>query len=416
MSNPEARTARAHTLEIAQAKVLGAIDDSRAAVASVSRKIWERPETGGLEIFASSIAMEALRDAGFEVEGGFCGIPTAFLARRSRSADGHARPRIAFMAEYDALPELGHACGHNLICASALAAGIGLAAAGAEGEVLVYGTPAEETNGAKTAMAAAGLFDGVDAALMIHPYAGNYLYTEALALDGIEIAFSGRSAHAAAAPWEGRSALDAVIMTFNAVNALRQTMRPEARIHGVITDGGAAPNIVPERSSARFYVRARSRSYLDELAERFRDCARGAALATGTELAIAGFEASFDDMLNNRTLAERFRDHIGRFPGSRPFRSAPDSFGSIDMGNVSKVVPAIHVLIDIADGREIGLHTREFRELAGSAYAEEATIRAAKALALTGLDAMSDPGFLAAARAEFDAATGRSKRGTTEAP
>ena len=391
-----------------EAKVLDAIDGCRGAVASVSRAIWERPETGGRESFASALAMGVLGEAGFQVEGGFGGIPTAFLARKGRpAASGLASPRIAFLAEYDALPELGHACGHNLICASALAAGIGLAAADPEGEILVYGTPAEETDGAKAAMAAAGLFDGVDAALMIHPYSGNYLYTEALALDGIEIVFAGRSAHAAAAPWEGRSALDAVIMTFNAVNALRQTMRPEARIHGIITDGGAAPNIVPERSSARFYVRARTRSYLDELAERFRGCARGAALATGTELSIGSFEASFDDMLNNRTLAERFRGHAGRLPGSRPFGESPDSFGSIDMGNVSKVAPAIHVLIDIADGREVGLHTREFRELAGTAYAEEAAFRAAKALALTALDAMSDPGFLARVRSEFEAARGR---------
>ena len=386
-----------------RARALEAIEGARPIVLSVSHGIHDRPELGGEERFASGLLADTLEAAGFAVERGFAGIPTAFLASKGKAGG----VRIGFMAEYDALPVIGHGCGHNLICSSALAAGIGLAAVAYEagGEVAVVGTPAEETDGAKVRMSEIGAFDSLDAALMIHPYSGNYYVTESLAMDAIELAFTGKPAHAAASPWDGLNALDAVIMTFNAIGALRQQMRPDARVHGIITEGGTAPNVIPERTVARFYVRAKTRAYLDELVGRFMDCARAAALATGTKLASRNYEASFDDMVNNVALAQRLRDRLLE-QGSGPFERAPDSFGSIDMGNVSHRVPAVHVLVDIANGASIPAHTTEFRDAAATPYADEALIRAGKALALTGLDAMTDSAFLESARAEFAASLG----------
>jgi amidohydrolase len=385
-------------------RALGAIEGSRDLILSVSHRIHDRPELGGEERFACGLLAESLESRGFAVERGYAGIPTAFLARRGNPSG----TRIAFLAEYDALPGIGHACGHNIICSSALAAGIGLGevASSAGGEAIVVGTPAEETNGAKVRMSELGCFDEFDAALMVHPNAGNYYMTESLAMDAIEVEFSGRSTHAAATPWEGLNALDAVILTFNGINALRQQTRPDARIHGIITDGGKAPNIIPEHAAARFYIRAKRRDYLDALVERFKDCARAAALATGTRLETRNYEASFDDMVNNLALALRFKDRMEGLPGSGRFGRSPDSFGSIDMGNVSHRIPAIHVLVDIANGAAITPHTPEFRDAASMPYADEAVIRAAKALALTGLDAMTDTQFLEATRAEFAASIG----------
>lgn len=389
----------------ARRRVLEAIEGARDLILSASRRIHDRPELGGEERFASGLLAEILESRGFAVERGYAGIPTAFIARR-----GDARgTRIAFLAEYDALPGIGHGCGHNVICASALAAGIGLGEVAAEagGEAVVVGTPAEETNGAKVRMSELGCFDELDAALMVHPNAGDYYVTESLAMDAIEVEFTGRATHASATPWEGLNALDAVIQTFNAVNALRQQMRPDARVHGIITDGGKAPNVIPERAVARFYVRAKRRDYLDALVERFKNCARAAALATGTRLETRNYEVSFDDMVNNLALALRVKDHMEALPGQGRFGRSPESFGSIDMGNVSHRIPAVHVLVDIANGAAITPHTPEFRDAAATAYADEAVLRAGKALALTGLDAIADAEFLESARAEFAASLGR---------
>ena len=205
---------------------------------------------------------DTLEELGFTVERGYAGIATAFRARKGTTKGAH----VAFLAEYDALPGIGHACGHNMICSSALAAGIGLGAlidrldSESIGEVSVIGTPAEESEGGKVLMAERGAFQDLDAALMVHPLDGNYYIAEALAMDSWEVEFFGKSAHAAAAPWEGKNALDALILTFTNINALRQQIYPEARIHGVIVDGGAAPNIIPEYTRARFHVRAKKRA------------------------------------------------------------------------------------------------------------------------------------------------------------
>lgn len=387
-----------------QKRIIAAVDAAAECILSVSHQIHDRPETAYQEVFASGLLAETLETFGFQVERGVAGLPTAFLARKGKP-DG---PRVAFLAEYDALPEIGHACGHNVIASAALAAGIGLGALADElnGEVLVIGTPAEETSGGKVALVERGVFDQVDAALMVHPYHGNYTVAESLAMDAIQVEFFGKPAHAAAAPWEGKNALDALLLFFTNLNALRQQIKPDARIHGIITHGGVAPNIIPEYACGRFYVRARHRAYLDELVDKFEQCVLGAAVATGTRSQVSNYESSFDDIVNNAALAQRMADYMVDVLGSAPFGGSPDSIGSTDMGNVSQRVPAIHLMVDIADGQPFSPHTHEFCTAALSPFADQALLRAGKGLALTGYDFLQDTILRELAREEFRAALG----------
>ncbi|MCE5207148.1 MAG: M20 family metallopeptidase [Chloroflexi bacterium] len=381
-----------------QQEIITAVDSAREKILDVSHQIHEHPELGDQEVFASDLLTRVLESFQFKVERGYTGLPTAFCARKGNGGG----PRVAFLCEYDALPEIGHGCGHNVIGSASLAAGIGLGAVVDRlgGELWVIGTPAEETNGAKVWMVEKGAFRQVDAALMIHPHDGNYVRTESLAMDAIQVTYFGKPSHAAATPWEGKNALDGLILLFNGINALRQQVQPDARIHGIVTYGGAAPNIIPEKAQGRFYVRAKTRKYLNQLVEKFKACAQGAALASGTRVEFENYEFSFDDMLNNMALAERVQSYAEAL-GAKPFHSAPDSFGSVDMGNVSHGVPAVHVLIDIADGKILHSHTREFCTAAATPYADEALLRAGKALALAGCDLLSDEAFLQRVKQEF---------------
>jgi amidohydrolase len=387
-----------------QKQIIKTIDEATERMTSVSHQIHDHPQLGYEETFASALLADTLEQYGFKVERGYAGIPTAFRACKG-AANG---PCVAFLAEYDALPEIGHGCGHNIISTSALTAGIGLGALLPElpGQVMVYGTPAEETDGAKVSMANNGCFDDVDVALMIHPYNGNYYHTDALAYDAIQVSFYGKTAHASASPWFGKNALDGILLTFTNANALRQQMRPDGRIHGVITKGGLAPNVIPDHTEGRFYVRAKDRNYLNLLSEQFKACARGASEATGTKVEFLNYENGFDDMVNNNTLAERMRDYMVEALGSEPFKRAPDTFGSIDMGNVSHVVPGIHVLVDITGDESMGLHTREFANAAIQPKADAVLIRAGKGLALTGYDALTDEKLLTTAKLEFESKLG----------
>jgi amidohydrolase len=392
-------------MSIPKNTIVESIDSKADVILSASHQIHDHPELSYQEVFASGLLADTLEGYGFTVERGYAGIPTAFRARKGNPAGAH----VAFLAEYDALPGIGHACGHNMICSSALAAGIGLGAllgklsSEAIGEISVIGTPAEETEGGKVLMVERGAFQDLDAALMVHPLDGNYYLAEALAMDSWEVEFFGKSSHAAAAPWEGKNALDALILTFTNINALRQQIYLDARIHGIIMDGGAAPNIIPEYTRARFHVRAKTRTYLDELVERFKACVQAAALATGTRCELHKYECSLDDMLNNTLLAERVRDYFVQALGSKPFKRAPDHFGSSDIGNVSHVVPAVHVFVEIAEGKALSPHTTEFQAAAVTPYADAAILRAGKALALTGYDLLTDAAFLRAVKTEFTA-------------
>lgn len=387
-----------------QETIIQAIDAAKEEILKVSHQIHAKPELGYEEFFASGLLADTLAKHGFEVERKFVGIETAFCAQK-KSGKG---ARVVFLAEYDALPGVGHGCGHNIIGTSALTAGLGLGAVidQLQGEVWVVGTPAEETDGGKVVMVERGAFNQVDAAMMIHPHDDNYYLTESLAMDAIEIEFHGKPAHAATAPWEGKNALDAMILTFNNMNALRQQVQPHARMHGIILEGGQAPNIVPDHTKGRFYVRSKTRKYLDELVEKFKACVQAAALATDTQMQMRNYENSFDDMVNNLCLAERMRDYLMENLDVKPFKRAPDSFGSVDMGNVSHVVPAIHLLVDIANGKALTAHTPEFAQAAITPYADQVLIKAGKALALTGYDLLTDADMLNRARQEFVATLG----------
>ncbi len=386
-------------LNTIQEKIITSIDAASDQVLKVSHQIHDHPELGYQEKFASGLLCDTLTQYGFEVEREFVGIPTAFCARRGNGKG----PRVAFLAEYDALPDLGHGCGHNIIATAALSAGIGLGAHVGEtgGEVWVIGTPAEETDGAKVIMVQKGAFNQIDAALMIHPHAGYYYLTESLALDAIEVEFFGKPSHAAATPWEGINALDAMLVTFSSLNALRQQILPDARMHGIISNGGAAPNIIPDHTVGRFYLRAKQRAYLNELNQKFLSCVKGAAIATGTRYETRMYENPFDNMLNNLVLAERMRDYLTEVIGVTRVDRAPEHFGSIDMGNVSHIVPAVHVLVDITQGRSLSLHTPDFQAAAATSYADATILRAGKALALTGYDVLANASFREAAWAEF---------------
>jgi amidohydrolase len=387
-----------------QAKLLQAIDGAAQTILSVSHQIHAQPELGYQEKFAANLLCDTLEKFGFSVQRGLAGMATSFCARKGNPAG----PHLAILAEYDALPEIGHGCGHNIIASSALSAAIGLGAVAdqLDGEVWLVGTPAEETDGGKVHFVQQGFFKEVDAAIMIHPASENYVYTHSLALEPLQVSFYGKTAHASTSPWDGVNALDAVILTFNAVNALRQQIRPDARIHGIITNGGTAPNIIPEFAQARFYLRAQQRSYLSELVEKFKACAMAAAQATGTRVEFDSYESSFDEMVNNLPLANRMRDYMVENLGSRPFKEAPETFGSVDMGNVSRVTAGIHVLVEITNGVEIVSHTRDFANAAITPYADHALLQAGKGLALTGFDFLTNQQFRDAVKADFKRSMG----------
>lgn len=361
-------------------------------------EIHRNPETGHKEFKAVELLTGELAKHGFELEKGICGLPTAFKAVYRGKGEG---PSVAFLAEYDALPGIGHACGHNLIGTMSIGAAIALSKVMDEipGRIVVFGTPAEETDGAKVTMAAKGVFDEVDVAMMVHPADRNYVKSSSLAMDAIEFTYTGKAAHAAASPHEGINALDAVILLFNGINALRQQLKDDVRIHGIITEGGVAPNIIPERAAARFYVRAAERNYLDRVVEKVMACAQGAALATGAKLSTRNFELSFDNMITNVKLADTFEKNL-RELGVDDIKSSKEGMGSTDMGNVSHRVPAIHPYIAIAPEGTAG-HSQLFLEAAASPTAHDALELGAKALALTGYDILTDTELLKEIKREF---------------
>ncbi|MFS0905943.1 M20 family metallopeptidase [Priestia aryabhattai] len=368
----------------------------------VSKYIGQNPELGHEEFKACKALTDVLKEQGFTVEMGTCDLPTAFTAVYDSQKPG---PSIGFMAEYDALPDLGHACGHNLIGTMSIAASIGLSKVVAEtgGKIYVYGTPAEETRGGKVTMAEQGIFNHLDVAMMVHPYYCHQKSGRSLAMDAIQFEFFGKSAHAAAAPHEGINALDGVLQTFNSINALRQHVKADVRIHGVITEGGKAANVVPDYAVAQFYVRASTRAYVDEVTDKVKACANSAALATGTELKISNYEFSYDDMQTNQTLSDVYtKNLISLGVSEQSITEDQGDHGSLDMGNVSQVVPAIHPYIQICDDYFV-CHTHEFREAALSEQGREAMILGAKTMALTGYDVLTNQTLLQKIKEEFSA-------------
>ncbi|MBT2693502.1 M20 family metallopeptidase [Bacillus sp. ISL-55] len=382
--------------------IIGNVELNKELYLSTSHEIHERPEIGNEEFFASARLIKILKDEGFEVEKAVAGHETSFVARKKSGKPG---PSIAFLAEYDALPGIGHACGHNIIGTTSVAAAIALSKVLNEtgGEAVVFGTPAEEggPNGsAKGSFVKHGLVEGIDAALMLHPSGQTRLTSSSLAVDPLDFEFIGKPAHAAASPHEGINALDGVIQLFNGINALRQQLTDDVRIHGIITHGGDAPNIIPEYAKARFFIRAATRSGLNEVTRRVKAVAEGAALATGAKLNIIAFQNEVDNLLLNDRYNVVFKNVIEDL-GESVATDEREGIGSTDTGNISQVVPTIHPYIKIGPDNLVA-HTVPFREAAASPQGDEALLKGAKALALTAFELITDQELLTDIKAEFE--------------
>lgn len=373
------------------------VEQQRQKLIELSLKIHANPELAFKEYKASKWLTGYLAKSGFQVESGIGDLPTAFKA-----SYGTNEPVIAMLAEYDALPEIGHACGHNIIAASAVGAAVASRCIvdNCGGTVVVLGTPAEEIFGGKVLMLKAGVFDGVDVAMIVHPGIRNAATTEALACIGLDVKFFGKAVHAAAYPEQGVNALEAMILAFNALNSLRQHIKDRARIHGIITHGGEAANVVPAYSEATFLVRATDNAYLDELKHKVLRCFEGAALATGARLDYRWGETVYAPMKNNLVLAQLFTQNLESL-GRKvdPFESH-FGFGSTDMGNVSQVVPAIHPSVAIVSSNVL-LHSSDFVLAAASDSGHGGLLDAAKALAMTVVDLLNEPQALAKVKDEF---------------
>ena len=382
-------------------KIVAAIDAAAGELTGLARKIHATPEVAFQERQASAWLTETLDRHGFRTQRGIADLETAFRAEVGGSGRG---PTVAILAEYDALPEIGHACGHNLICTAALGAGIGLAAVGDQlpGRVLVLGTPAEEGGGGKVIMLERGAFAGVDAAMMFHPAGYTLSERPSLASYRLALKFLGKPAHAAAKPDEGINALDAMIQTFSAIGLLRQQLRDDARVHGIITYGGAAPNIIPDRAEALFTCRATDSGYAKKVLDRVIACAEGASTATGAKLEYT-VRKGYDAIKPNHTLAETFSRHLATMGFPLDSVSERPRMGSTDMGDISQALPAIHPYVSIGP-KALGGHTIEFREAALSEKGFRAMLAAAKAMALTGYDLLTQPELMARVRRDFEVA------------
>ncbi len=384
-------------MEELKAKVLKEIESRRDELNEISMKIHGNPELGFKEEKAAELLTDYLEKNGFSLERGICDLPTAF-----RAGYGTGKPKIAVLAEYDALPDIGHACGHNIIATSAFGAAVAskITVDRLKGTVLVIGTPAEELYGGKAIMAEKGAFDDLDVAMMVHPGVSDTATTSSLACQTLDVEFFGKSAHAAASPEEGINALEAMIQSFNAINSLRQHIRDTARFHGIITDGGEASNVIPAHSAGSFIARSLENDYLDELKEKVINCFEGAAKATGARLEYKWDTVRYEPMLNNMTLAALFAGNMKALGRDIIISGTDKAFGSTDMGNVSQLVPGIHPNVAIAAG-DVQLHSLQFAEAASSEAGLKGLIDASAAMAITIVDILSSPETLTAIKNEF---------------
>jgi len=378
--------------------VISEVESHRGELYDLGHKIHDNPELGFQEKQAVNWLSGFLADNGFTIERGIYGLETAF-----RASYGRGRPVIALLAEYDALPEMGHACGHNLIGTASAGGAVGARPAVDEcgGKIVVIGTPAEELYGGKCTMAQRGAFADLDAAMMVHPGHHNTVVTEALACQGLNVEFFGKASHAAGRPEAGINALEAMILSFNSIDALRQHIKSKARIHGIITDGGQAPNVVPAHSAGSFLVRAPDEAYLDELKEKVLNCFKGAAQATGARLEFKWDELSYSPVLNNLTLGRLFMQNMNRIGRKTRMVDPSQSFGSTDFGNVSQLVPGIHASVSITSRQDAATHSPQFAEAAASEKGLQAMMDAATAMGMTAADLLADSEVLVKVKTEF---------------
>jgi amidohydrolase len=402
-TSPEvARRAGADPFADLKRRAAAAIEAARPEILALSHRIHATPEPAFEERQAATWVAAAIAAHGFAVEHPAGRLETAVRGRlrggTAGSADGG--PRIGILAEYDALPGLGHGCGHNTMAASGVAAAIGLAAIAADlpGEIVFLGTPAEERGSGKQVMIDDGLFADIDAALLYHPSARTYVECRLLACEDIDVTFTGRPAHAAADPWEGLNALDAMTMLLTSIGLWRQQLRPDARVHGIVLEGGTAANIIPARAVGRFMIRTANEAAFGEMRTRFAALVEAAAAATGCH-GEAVFSGASSTMLHNETIGRRFGAQLAAHGVTA---GAPNPApGSSDLGNVSQILPTIHPHLAIVDG-EVPWHSVAFRDAAITQRADDVTLLAATLIAETAIDLFLEPGLVEAAWREFN--------------
>ncbi|KAG0241178.1 hypothetical protein BGW41_006171 [Actinomortierella wolfii] len=398
------------------ADVIEAIDGTSPLLRELSLQIHDHPEIGYNEVFAHKSLTDFLESQGFQVTRHACGIDTAFVADfeylgETSNKDTKIRS-IGFCSEFDALPSVGHGCGHNLIAIAGVGAALGVRHALLKnkipGRVRLLGTPAEETLGGKIPMLARGAFEGLDACLMVHPGPFDLLYRQPLGVGRLEVEFFGQAAHASASPFEGINALDAYAMAYNSVAALRQQTLPTSRIHSILTHGGDADNIIPDYVTGVFMYRAVKGKDFTKLHDQLVTILEASAKATGCRVKINKV-MEYQPLNNNSVLTERFKQYMESMGATYATRDIEETMptGSTDMGNVTVAMPGIHPVFNIANlhsEREPGLSTHSllFSERSRTEIAHQAAIRSAKAMALTGLDVLIDPEFTRLAREEYD--------------
>lgn len=364
--------------------VCNRVDELAALLIDASHQIHAHPELNFAEHFAHDLLTDLLQREGIAVQRHAHGLATAFDA-----VVGHDGPTVAVLCEYDALPGLGHACGHNIIATAGLGAGLAAAAVAeqAGGRVRIIGTPAEEGGGGKVLMARRGAFEGVDAAMMVHPADADLLLMNCLAIQELLVEYEGHAAHAAAAPWEGRNALDAAVLGYINVAAMRQHIRPDERVHGVITRGGDKPNIVPASAASDWYVRSGTVASLQPLKERVLTALEGSASACGCTMRHEWVDNLYAEMVDNGPLVQAYVANAATLGRTvlDPAASGRRVMGSTDMGNISHLVPAIHPMIKVApDG--VPIHSVEFARWAADEPGDRAVVDGAKAMAMTVVD------------------------------
>ena len=379
-------------------KLYNNIENLRNEIENISEFVFEHAELGNEEYISSAYLVQKLKEYGFQVTYPYLDIPTAFRAEYKKG-DGL---KIAFLPEYDALPGYGeakdknaHACGHNWIAATTLGAAIGVATLDENfnGTIVVIGTPAEETVGGKCELVGKGAFSDIDAVIQMHLGAENNINVLTLAMDSIEFNFFGVASHAAAYPEKGVNALDAVNLMFAGVNALRQHMKADARVAGIITEGGMACNIVPDKTSCRYYIRSKERTYLKELTQKIINCARGATLMTGAELEYHNFENSYDNLIYNESLRTLLKTNLEDL-GVSNFVDDFEASGSSDIGNVSQVCPTVYCEIDTGAYPKVFAHHETFLDYVHGENARTTLDIATKAMAYTALQIFLEPQLL----------------------
>jgi amidohydrolase len=375
------------------------IDEKKEDIFYVSKYLKDNPEIGFEEGKANKFLTEKLKNLGYKITTPTEKLPTSFLG--IRKGIKHDK-KIAILFEYDALPTIGHGCGHNMISAISYGASLALSKIKElNGDIFVIGCPGEENGGGKVILANEGIFDDFDAAIMVHPTTENKVYSTSLALDAIKFSYKGQTTHASSTPEKGINSLDAIIHLFNGINYLRQYVKDGTRIHGIISNGGDAPNVIPDYAEAKFYFRAKTREYLDEVVKKAVNIAEGASKMTGAKLSWDYYELSNDDLKPSKKLAEIFKQNYYEL-GIKDIEPDSEGGGSTDVGNVSHRIPAIHPYISIAPKHSISGHTVEFREATLSKKGKEATLLASKAIAFTIIDLLNTPKLLDKVKEEFE--------------